>query len=79
MVYFQTQIPIWVNFLKVLAMEDAVIFYGHLVKFPATWYILRHFGICCGHCAYFPRFGILYREKSGNHAVRFAGMALLTP
>jgi hypothetical protein len=30
-----------------------VIFYGHLVHFVAIWYIL-------------PRFGMLYREKSGN-------------
>jgi hypothetical protein len=32
------------------------IFYGHLVYFVVIWYI-------------FPRFGILYQEKSGNPAV----------
>jgi hypothetical protein len=29
------------------------IFYGHLIRFEAIWYI-------------FPRFGMLSREKSGN-------------
>jgi hypothetical protein len=37
-----------------------------LGNFPAIWYILWHFGIFCGHLVYFPRFGILYYEKSGN-------------
>jgi hypothetical protein len=49
-------------------MEDSGIFYGHSVNLPAIWYILRHFGIFCGHLVYFPRFGILYHEKSGNPA-----------
>jgi hypothetical protein len=48
-------------------MEDAGIFYGHLVNFPAIGYILWHFGIFCGHLVcifcgrlvYFPRFGLL--------------------
>jgi hypothetical protein len=31
------------------------IFYGHLVYFVVIWYN-------------FPRFGMLYQEKSGNHA-----------
>jgi hypothetical protein len=26
-------------------MKDAGIFFGHLVNFPAIWYILWHFGI----------------------------------
>jgi hypothetical protein len=40
------------------------------------WSILRLFGnilwpfdIFCGHLVYFPRFGILYQEKSGNPAL----------
>jgi hypothetical protein len=28
--------------------------------------ILWPFGIFCGHLVYFPRFGMLYLEKSGN-------------
>jgi hypothetical protein len=39
-----------------LAMENEGIFHGHLVF---VWYILWSFGI-------FPRFGVLYHEKSGN-------------
>jgi hypothetical protein len=51
--------------LEGLAKEDAGIFYGHLVNFPAIWYIkallyiLWSFGI-------FYRFGIFYHEKAGN-------------
>jgi hypothetical protein len=47
-------------------MEDVGIFYGHLVHFTVFWYILLTFGIFCGNLLYFSRFGILYREKSGN-------------
>jgi hypothetical protein len=46
-------------------MEDSDIFYGHLVNFPAIWYILWPFS---GKLVYFPRFGISYYEKSGNPA-----------
>jgi hypothetical protein len=35
-------------------MEEVGLFYGHLIYFMDIWYIL-------------PRFGIIYREKSGNH------------
>jgi hypothetical protein len=41
-------------------MEDIVIFLVHLVSFLAIWHILCPFGI------FYPRFGILYKEKSGN-------------
>jgi hypothetical protein len=34
-------------------MEDVSIFYGHSVYFVVIWYL-------------FPRFGMLYPEKSGN-------------
>jgi hypothetical protein len=44
-----------------------------LVYFVAISDILRPFGIFCGHFGYFmviwyifPRFGMLYKEKSGN-------------
>jgi hypothetical protein len=44
-------------------MEDVGIVYGHSVYFTATRYILRPFGICI-----FPRFGMLFEEKSGSPA-----------
>jgi hypothetical protein len=50
--------------LEGLAMEDAGIFYGHLVNIPTMWYILCLFGIFCVHLVYFLCFGILYHEKS---------------
>jgi hypothetical protein len=41
--------------------------YYHLVYFTAIGNILCPFGIFCGHLVlFFPRFGILYQEKSGN-------------
>jgi hypothetical protein len=52
--------------LEGLAMEDDGIFYGHLVHFTVLCYILWTFGIVSGNLVYFSRFGILYREKSGN-------------
>jgi hypothetical protein len=46
-----------------------------LVYFMPIWNILRAFGICYGHlvilwhfCIYFPHFGTLCRDKSGNPA-----------
>jgi hypothetical protein len=47
-------------------MENLGTFYDHLVYFTAIVSILWPFGIFCGHLVYFPRFGILYQEKSGN-------------
>jgi hypothetical protein len=38
----------------------------HLVYFVAIWYILLQFGIFNDSLACFPRFGVLYQEKSGN-------------
>jgi hypothetical protein len=32
----------------------------------AIWYILWLLDICCDYLVYFPRFGMLYQEKSGN-------------
>jgi hypothetical protein len=49
-------------------MEAVGIFYGHLVHFTDFCYILWTFGIVRGNMEYFPRFGIFYQEKSGNHA-----------
>jgi hypothetical protein len=47
-------------------MEDVGIFYGRLVYSTAIWYILWPFGILFGYLVHFSRFGMLYREKSGN-------------
>jgi hypothetical protein len=49
-------------------MEDVGIFYRHLVHLTVFCYILWIFGIVRGNLVYFPRFGILYQEKSGNPA-----------
>jgi hypothetical protein len=60
MAYFQTNNPILGSILESLAMEDVGVFYRLLVIF-------------CGHLEYFmviwcifPRFGMFFREKSGN-------------
>jgi hypothetical protein len=48
-------------------MKDAGTFYGHLVNFPVMCYFYDskvYFVVLL--YTYFPRFGILYREKSGN-------------
>jgi hypothetical protein len=42
------------------------LFYGHLLNFVAIWYIAWLIGIVYGHLVYFPRFGMLYKKKSGN-------------
>jgi hypothetical protein len=50
-------------------MEDDGIFYGHLVHSTVFCYsILLTIGIVRGNLVSFPRFGILYQEKSGNPA-----------
>jgi hypothetical protein len=54
-------------------MENDGTFYGHSVHFTVFCYILWTFGIVsCGNLIYFPRFGILYQEKSGNPATHRA-------
>jgi hypothetical protein len=42
------------------------IFYGHLLYFMVICYILWSFVIFLVRLVYFSRFGILYKEKSGN-------------
>jgi hypothetical protein len=65
---FIPKIPILGKFLMALEWKM-------LVYFMHIWNILRAFGICYGHlvilwqfCIYFPHFGILCQEKSGNPA-----------
>jgi hypothetical protein len=41
-------------------MEDAGVFYAHLVHFMVCFIF---YGIACGNLKYFSRFGILYQEK----------------
>jgi hypothetical protein len=53
--------------LEGLAMVDVGIFYRHLVYFTGIWYrYLWSFGLFCWNFVYFPRFGTLHQEKSGN-------------
>jgi hypothetical protein len=66
MVNFQTQNPDLGKFYKVLQRKMLVHFVAIRSIFPPFWYILRPFDIFCGHLAYFPRFGMLRLEKSGN-------------
>jgi hypothetical protein len=66
MAYFRTKNPNFGSFLRDLQWKMLVIFL-------AIWSILWPFGIFCGHLLnvvvmwyIFPRFGMLYKEKSGN-------------
>jgi hypothetical protein len=47
-------------------MEDVGLFYSLSVYFTGIWSILLPFGIFYGYLVYFSRFGMLYRDKSGN-------------
>jgi hypothetical protein len=52
-------------------MENVGKFYDHLIYFTIIGNILWPFGIFFGHLEYiFPRFGMLYQEKSGNPATK---------
>jgi hypothetical protein len=66
MAHFQTKNHDLGKFWRNLAMEGASILYVHFAYFMTIWYFcgnlvfVRLFGIS------FPRFGMLYQEKSGN-------------
>jgi hypothetical protein len=47
-------------------MKKVGIFYGHLENITGIVYILRPFGNLMAVWYVTPRFGILYKEKSGN-------------
>jgi hypothetical protein len=47
-------------------MESVGKCYGPLVCFAVIWYILRSFGIFWVRLVYFARFGVLFKDKSGN-------------
>jgi hypothetical protein len=59
-------------------MEDAGIFYGHLVHFMVFCYILWTFGIVRGNVVYFSHFGILYEEKSCINTLNTSANDVLT-
>jgi hypothetical protein len=65
MVYFQTKIPILGKFLDGLAMETDGKFWPFGL-FYAHSYISWSFGMLGVRLVYFFRFGMLYKEKSGN-------------
>jgi hypothetical protein len=50
-------------------MENLGIFYDHFDYFRAIGNILWPFGIFYGNLVYFPRFGFLDQEQSGNPAI----------
>jgi hypothetical protein len=49
----------WEMLVHIMALWSTYIF-------NAIWYILRSYGMLYGHLVYFSRFGILYKDKSGN-------------
>jgi hypothetical protein len=51
MVYYQTKIPIWVNFGR-SCNGRCWYFYVHIVYFTAEWYILWPFCTVCGNLVY---------------------------
>jgi hypothetical protein len=48
-------------------MENVVMFYGHLEYITANWYIIGPFCNLAVSWYIFPRFGILYHEKSDRN------------
>jgi hypothetical protein len=63
MVYFLTKNTSLGKILEGLGIQTVGIFYGTLVYFTAIWYI------------FFPLYGILCREKSGNHYRMIGGLS----
>jgi hypothetical protein len=65
MAYFQTKTLDLGKFWLVLQWKYFIwpfgLFYSYFVYFVAIWYI-----VCMCYFVYFPRFGMLYQEKSGN-------------
>jgi hypothetical protein len=66
MFIFSNQNPQFWPILESLGFEHFDIFYDHLVYFLVIRFILWHFGIFFYSLLYFPNFGILNQEKSGN-------------
>jgi hypothetical protein len=63
MVHLRTRYHNFGIFCKALERKTLESFRG--IRF-LPMYVVRPFGIVCGHLVYFPRFGTLRREKSGN-------------
>jgi hypothetical protein len=62
MVHFQTKIFNLGKFWRVLQWKML----AYLGRLGLLWYILWPFDILSGNLVYFPRFSMLYQEKSGN-------------
>jgi hypothetical protein len=66
------KIPIWVNILEGLSLENVYIYicYGHLEYFTAIWDIGDHLVHFVFIRNIFSGFDIVYQEKSGNPVYR---------
>jgi hypothetical protein len=56
------------KFWKVLQWKMLVFVTAILSILRPKWYNFVHYAKFCAHLVYFSRFGMLYREKSGNPA-----------
>jgi hypothetical protein len=63
---FSDQKSLFGNILEDLGMEYVVLFSGHLEYFKTIGHILWAFGNFIAIWYILPRFGTLYKEKSGN-------------
>jgi hypothetical protein len=63
MAYFQTKIPIWVNFGGPWN-GNASMFYDHLDYFTSIWYNLWPFGTVCCHLVHFFPFWYVLATKN---------------
>jgi hypothetical protein len=67
MVFFQTKIPIWVNFWRALGrMKNVSVLYAHIEYIKSIWYNLWSFGNFVVIWIAFQCFGAVCQEKSGN-------------
>jgi hypothetical protein len=67
---FKPKNPKLGKFWRVLQCKMLVYYitFGLIIR-PFGIHILFDFDIICGNLVYFPRYGMLYGEKSGNHAL----------
>jgi hypothetical protein len=63
---FSNQTPSFGRFWEPLKWKILIDFYDHLVHFVPICFILWQLGISYGHLLYYPDFGTLCKEKSGN-------------
>jgi hypothetical protein len=67
---FLNQKPQFGKFFKGLGLGNVGIFYGHL-EYLAAIFLYFIYDHLCSFGAFFPDFGILSQEKSGNPALLF--------